>query len=183
MISQSLPGLHDWKRATTTAQLVKILEVLWGTNSSHSLEPVTWLRDKLLCYLSQCIWGIFSIRQKILLCLVIQSCLTLCDPMDCSPLSSSVHGILQARILEWIAMPSSRGSSQPRDRTQVSHIALDSLPSEPPGKPKTTGVGGLPLLQGTFLTHESKCSLLHCRRILYQLSYQGNQDRMLTIRN
>ena len=56
------------------------------------------------------------------LCLVNQSCPTFCDPMDCSP-GSSVHGILQARILEWVAMPSSRGSSQPRDRTQVSHIA------------------------------------------------------------
>ena len=44
-----------------------------------------------------------------------QSCLTVCDPMDCSPLGSSVHGILQARILEWVAIPSSRGSSQPRD--------------------------------------------------------------------
>ena len=43
----------------------------------------------------------------------LQSCLTLCDPMDCSPPGSSVHGILQARILEWVAMPSSRGSSQP----------------------------------------------------------------------
>ena len=40
---------------------------------------------------------------------------TLCDPMDCSLLGSSVHGILQARILEWVAMPSSRGSSGPRD--------------------------------------------------------------------
>ena len=50
-------------------------------------------------------------------------CLTLCDAMDCSPPGSSVHGILQARILEWVAMPSSRGSSQPRDRTQVSRIA------------------------------------------------------------
>ena len=57
------------------------------------------------------------------LCLVVQSCPTLCDPMSCSPLDSSVHGILQARILEWVAMPSSRGSSQPRDRTQVSCIA------------------------------------------------------------
>ena len=55
--------------------------------------------------------------------LVIQSCLTLCDPMDCSPPSSSVHGILQARILEWVAISFSRGSLQPRDRTQVSHIA------------------------------------------------------------
>ena len=44
-------------------------------------------------------------------------------PHDCSPSGSSVPGILQARILEWVAMPSSRGSSQPRDRTQVSHIA------------------------------------------------------------
>ena len=55
--------------------------------------------------------------------LVTQSCPTLCDPMDCSPPGSSVHGILQARILEWVAMPSSRGSSLPRDRTQVSRIA------------------------------------------------------------
>ena len=51
---------------------------------------------------------------------VAQLCLTLCDPMDRSPPGSSVHGILQARILEWVAIPSSRGSSQPRDRTCVS---------------------------------------------------------------
>ena len=53
---------------------------------------------------------------------VTQSCLTL-RPVDCSPPSSSVHGILQARILEWVAISFSRGSSQPRDQTQVSHIA------------------------------------------------------------
>ena len=46
----------------------------------------------------------------------------LCNSMDCSPPGSSVHGILQARVLEWIAIPFSRGSSQPRDQTQVSHI-------------------------------------------------------------
>ena len=45
----------------------------------------------------------------------LQSCPTLCDPRDCGPQGSSVHGILQARILEWVAMPSSRGSSRPRD--------------------------------------------------------------------
>ena len=55
--------------------------------------------------------------------LVAQSCPTLCDPMDCGPPGSSAHGILQARILEWIAMPSSRGFSQHRDRTQDSCIA------------------------------------------------------------
>ena len=52
-----------------------------------------------------------------------QSCPTLCYPIDCNPPSSSVHEILQARILEWVAIHFSRGSSQPRDRTQVSCIA------------------------------------------------------------
>ena len=56
-------------------------------------------------------------------CEVAQSCLTLCDPVDCSLPSSSVRGILQARILEWVTFPFSRGSSQPWDRTQVSVIA------------------------------------------------------------
>ena len=58
-----------------------------------------------------------------LVMLVSQSCLTLCDPMDCSPPGSSVHGIIQARILQWVAMPFSRRSSEPRDWTPVSSIA------------------------------------------------------------
>ena len=53
---------------------------------------------------------------------VAQSCPTLCDPVDRNLLGFSIHGILQARILEWIAISFSRGSSQPRDRTQVSHV-------------------------------------------------------------
>ena len=53
---------------------------------------------------------------------VAQLCLTLCNPMNCSCPGSSAHGILQARILEWVAMPSSRGSSQPRNQTWVSCI-------------------------------------------------------------
>ena len=52
-----------------------------------------------------------------------QSCLTLCNPIDCSPPGSSVDGILQARILEWVGIPFSGGSSQPRDPTQVSCFA------------------------------------------------------------
>ena len=56
---------------------------------------------------------------------LLQSCPTLCNPMDHSPPGSSVHGILQARILEWVAMPSSRGSSQPReDQTRVSCVSF-----------------------------------------------------------
>ena len=54
---------------------------------------------------------------------VTQSCLTLCKPMDCDPPGSSVHGILQTRILQWVAMLSSRGSSQSRDQSQVSCIS------------------------------------------------------------
>ena len=53
---------------------------------------------------------------------VTQLCLTPCDPMDCSLPHSSVHGIFQARVLEWVAISFSRGSSQPRDQTRVSHI-------------------------------------------------------------
>ena len=54
---------------------------------------------------------------------VAQSCLTLCDPMDCSLPGLSVHGVFQARILEWVAISFSRGSSPPRDQTQISCIA------------------------------------------------------------
>ena len=64
--------------------------------------------------------------------LVTQSPPTLCDPMDRSPPGSSVHGIPQARILEWVAMHFSRGSSQPRDWTLVSCTAGNSLLFEPP---------------------------------------------------
>ena len=65
----------------------------------------------------------------------LQSCLTLCDPVDRSPAGSSVHGTLQARILEWVAMPSSRGSSRPRDLTCVSCMAGRFLTTEPPEEP------------------------------------------------
>ena len=54
---------------------------------------------------------------------LLQLCQTLSDPVDCSPPHSSVHGILQARVLEWAAVPSSRGSSGPRDQTHVSYIS------------------------------------------------------------
>ena len=77
-----------------------------------------------------------------------------------------VHGILQVRILEWVAMSSSRGSSQPRGQTQVYSLQANSLPAEPQGKPKNTGVGSLSLLQRIFLTQELNRGLLHCRRIL-----------------
>ena len=91
---------------------------------------------------------------------VAQSCPTLCDRMD-----YTVHGILQATILEWVAVLFSRASSQPRDPIQISCTAGDSLPAEPLGKPKNTGVGRLSLLQQIFPTQESNRGLLHCRWI------------------
>ena len=79
-----------------------------------------------------------------------QPCLTLCEPMDCSLPGSSVHGLLQARILEWVAMPSSRGSSQPKDQTQVSLVAgQDSLPSDPPGSPRILEWVAYPFSRGS----------------------------------
>ena len=85
-----------------------------------------------------------------------------------------VHGILQARILDWVAFPFSRdlpnSGIEPRSPT----LEADSLPAEPQWKPKNTGVGSLSLLQQIFQTQESNWGLLHCRRILYQLSSQGS---------
>ena len=84
--------------------------------------------------------------------------------------------ILKTRVLEWVAFPFSRGSPQPRDRTPVSHIAGRFFTSWATGKPKNTGVGSLSLFQGIFPTQESNQGLLHCRQILYQLSYQGSPN-------
>ena len=76
-------------------------------------------------------WGVYWLDHHAVL--VTQWCPTLGNPMACSPPGSSVHRILQARILEWVVISFSRGSSWPRDQTQVS-LQTESLPSEPPGK-------------------------------------------------
>ena len=93
----------------------------------HLPLPKFWILISIKLYLSnfesayfKVIW--VSVGEKVI-ALVTQSSLTLCNPMNCSPLGSSVHRILQAIILEWIVIPFSRGSSQPRDQTQVSFIA------------------------------------------------------------
>ena len=89
------------------------------------LTPKSW---KCSVLFSRIFFLAFKFRSTIHLELIfmyvksLQSCLTLWNPMDCSPLGSTVHGILQARILEWIAMPSPRGSSLPRDRTRLSSV-------------------------------------------------------------
>ena len=91
-----------------------------------------------------------------------------------TPVDYTVHGILQARTLEWVAFLYSRGSSQPGIEPRSLTLQVDSLPAEPQGKPQNVLVGTLALLQQVFLTQESNQDLLHCRRILYQLSYEGS---------
>ena len=100
---------------------------------------------------------------------VAQWCPTLCEPMD-----YTIHGILHARILEWIAFPFSRGSLNPGSKPRSPILQADSLPAVSLRKPKNIEVGSPFLLQGIFLTQESNRGLLYCRWIIYQLSYQGN---------
>ena len=94
-------------------------------------------------------------------------------PNSWDPMYYTTHEILQARILECVAVPSSKGSSQPRDEPRSPTLQADSLPSEPLGKLKNAWVGSLSFFQQIFLTQESNRGLLHCREILYWLSYQG----------
>ena len=79
--------------------------------------------------------GLSGWAQYVYMCQVAESCPALRAPMNCSQPGSSVHGILQARILEWVAMPSSRESSQPRGQTCISALAGRFFTTEPLGKP------------------------------------------------
>ena len=88
---------------------------------------------------------------------VAQSCQTPSDPMDCSPPGSSIHGIFQARALEWGAIAFSNG-----------------LYSSYNSAGQNTGVGSLCLLQGIFPTQGLNPGLPHCGQMLYHLSYQGS---------
>ena len=107
-----------------------------------------------ILYINHYLYTTFQ-KHKTIICAYVhakslQSCPALRNSMHCNPPGSSVHGILQAKILEWIAMPSSRGSSQPRDQTCAScscYIAGGFFTTEPLGKPKTVTA--------------SICSMLH----------------------
>ena len=79
----------------------------------------------------------------------------------------TVHGILQARILEWVVIPFCRDLPKSGIKPRSPALQVNCLPAEPQGKPKNTGGGSLSLLQRIFSTQESNQGLLHCRRILY----------------
>ena len=84
----------------------------------NDVDIFSWSTDIFILYQAGCLRAHNLVQSLVLWMKVTQSCLTLCNPMD-----NTVHGILRARILEWVACPFSRGSSQPRDQTQVSCIA------------------------------------------------------------
>jgi len=98
-----------------------ILYILWI--HLHSCKIIRGLEGDVLNSGGQRFLRCFNFLKGGLVGKSLQSCPTLCHPMDCSLPGSFVHGILQARTVEWVAMPSSRGSSLPRDRTCVSYIS------------------------------------------------------------
>ena len=88
------------------------------SKSSQRVTPWPQVRGK-----KRSVQGPSLLEQQCMHAKLLQPCLTFCSPMDCSPPGSSVHGILQAKILEWVAMPFSRVSPQPRVRTHVSYVS------------------------------------------------------------
>ena len=126
-----------WEPSAASAHLgmqVRLPETI-STNSNHILRGFvieelahcvtlqrSWVQASGLVRIS-CVTLVVRCVHACVRAESLQSCLTLHDPMDYSPSGSSVHGILQARILEWVAVPSSRGSSLPRDQTWVSYVS------------------------------------------------------------
>ena len=100
--------------------------------------------------------------------------------MDCSLPDSSVHGDSLGKDIEVGCHNLFQGGLPNTGiKPRFPSLQADSSPSETPGKPKNTRVGSLFLLQGIFPTQESNQGLLHCRQILYQLSYQGSPSMLL----
>ena len=100
---------------------------------------------------------------------------TVCESRS-TPWTIHIQSMRFSRPEYWTGQlfPSPGDLPNPGTEPRSPALQVDSLPAEPPGKPKNTGVGSLSLLQQIFPTQESNRSLLHCRRILYQLSYQGS---------
>ena len=106
---------------------------------------------------------------------ITQSCPTLCDLMDCSLLVSSVHGILQARILEWVAIPSPGDLPNPGIEPRSPALQADLYQLSHQGSPRILEQGAYPFSRGSSWCRQgSNWGFLHCRQILYHLSHQGS---------
>ena len=115
---------HNWPWYYYCKVILQKTDLLSLVNGC-GVEDKNWcLNFQTPIYLRERDWLYLLFISVCFACWLAQSCLTLCDPMDCSPPGFSVHRILQARIQEWVAMPSSRGSYQPRDKTCVSYVSL-----------------------------------------------------------
>ena len=119
-----------WKHMEPLNLLKKLGEDMLFSKREYFKGKLWWLVwlyyfTKCSCYVCTCT------------ILVSQSCPALCNPLDCKPPGSSVHGILQARILEWVAISFSRGSSCPGIEPQSPALQADSVPTGPLGKPHT----------------------------------------------
>ena len=125
-----MASLTQWTWLSKLQEIMKDREACL-LRSMGSQKSQTWWSDWTTKQVSAINWCVKYVCrdskegsvQFYLSALVPQSCPTLCNPMDCTLPGSSVHGILQARILEWVAIPFFKRSSWPRDQTQVSHIA------------------------------------------------------------
>ena len=114
---------HSWQEEYRTVPDSSVCFIFFPTTSIYSSLNSDW-KQKKVCTKSLQSCPLFVTLWTVAVCvrvLVAQSCLTLWDPMDYSP-PGSVHGILQAKILKWVAIPFSRGFSRPRDQTRVSCI-------------------------------------------------------------
>ena len=118
LLGSSVHGIHQ----------ARILEWVAIPFSRGSLGSRNW--TQVFCIAG----GLFTVwATEVKWSEVVQSCLTLCDPVDCSPPGSSVHGILQARILEWVAISFSRDLPDPGIEPRSPALQADALISEPPG--------------------------------------------------
>ena len=114
--------------------------------------------------------------RNVCVCLVTQSCLTLCNPVGLPFRLFYPWGFSRQEYWSGLPCPLPGDLPNPGIELRSSTLQTDSLPSEPHGKPKNTGVGSLLLLQGNFQAQESNQGLLHCSQILYQVNHQGSPD-------
>ena len=115
-------GFLVWQGSTLTLPLPPLDKVVENGSSDCRTDFILFIYFCQMCFKIRFYWSIFALQYCVSFWKVIVtlSCQTLCNPLNCSPSDSSVHGILQMRILEWIAIHFSRGPSWPRARTQVS---------------------------------------------------------------
>ena len=160
LMAETLSGVYTNQWTSPVAEMVKHLPTVWETRI-QSLGQEELLEKEMATYSSTLAWKIpwteepgrlqsmgsqtvghdwatsMSMSTPVYVrVLLLQSCLTLYDPMDCSPPGFSVHGVLQARILEWVAYPFSRDLPDPAIKHGSPAWQVDSLPAELSGKPQ-----------------------------------------------